>query len=68
MARYAIRNVREKELSRIIKDFEKIEKPRYEKKRPNHEPTDRYFHIERQLEKCMMRYDNINWYNHGGYT
>ena len=33
-ARYAIRNVSEKELSKIIKEFEKIEKLPYEKKRP----------------------------------
>ena len=53
---------------RIIKDFEKIEKLPYEKKRPNHEPTDSYFHIESQLANCMMRSDNLNWCNHGGYT
>ena len=41
---------------------------RYEKKRPKHEPTDSYFHLVRQLTKCMMRYDNLNWYDHGGYT
>ena len=39
--RYAIRNVSEKELSRIIKYFEKIDKNPYEKKRPKNEPTDR---------------------------
>ena len=39
-ARYAIGNVREKEFSKIIKDFEKIEKLPYEKKMPKHEPTD----------------------------
>ena len=38
-ARYAIKNVSEKDLSRIIKDFEKIDKLPYEKKRPKHEPT-----------------------------
>ena len=35
-ARYAIVNVSEKDLSRIIKDFEKIEKLPYEKKMPKH--------------------------------
>ena len=39
-ARYAIGNVSEKDLSKIIKKFEKFEKLSYEKKRPNHEPTD----------------------------
>ena len=35
-ARYAIRNVSEKDLSKIIKDFEKTGKLPYEKKRPKH--------------------------------
>ena len=39
-ARYAIGNVSKKELSKIIKEFEKIEKLPYEKNRPKHEPTD----------------------------
>ena len=39
-ARYAIGNVSEKDISKIIKKFEKIEKLPYEKKRPKHEPTD----------------------------
>ena len=44
-ARYAIGNVSEKDLSKIIKEFEKIGKLPYEKKRPKHEPTTSYFHI-----------------------
>ena len=67
-ARYAIVNVSEKDLSKIIKEFENIEKLPYEKKRPKHEPTDSYFHLERELAKCMMRSDNLNWHDHGGYT
>ena len=35
---------------------------------PKCEPTYIYFHIARQIAKCMMRSDNLNWYNHGGYT
>ena len=66
-ARYAIGNVSEKDISKIIKEFEKIEELTYEKKRPKHEPTDSYFHLARQLAKCMMRSDNLNWYDHGGY-
>ena len=66
--RYAIGNVSEKDLSKIIKEFEKIEKVLYEKKRPKHEPTDSYFHLARQLENCMMKSDKLNWHNHGGYT
>ena len=65
--RYAIRNVSEKEIFKIIKEFEKIEKLPYEKKRPNHEPKESYFHIAKQLAKCMMRSNNLNWYDHSGY-
>ena len=61
-ARYAIGNVSEKDISKIVKEFEKIEKLPYEKKRLKHEPTDSYFHLARQLAKCMMRSDNLNWY------
>ena len=67
-ARYAIGIVSEKDISKIIKDFEKIEKLPYEKKRPKHEPTKSYFHLARQLAECMMRSDNLNWYDHGCYT
>ena len=67
-ARYAIGNVSEKDLSKIIKKLGKIEKLPYEKKRPEHEPTDIYFHLARHFAKCMMRSNNLNWYNHGGYT
>ena len=67
-ARYNIRNVNEKDIYKISKQFEKIEKLPYEKKRPKHEPTDSYFCLARQLAKCMMRSDNLNWYDHGGYT
>ena len=48
-ARYAIGNVSKKDLSKIIKEFEKFEKLPYEKKRPKHEPTDSYFNLARQL-------------------
>ena len=67
-ARYAIRNVSEKELSNTIKKFEKIEKLPYEKKRPKHEPIDSYSHLAREIVKCMMRSYKLNWYDHGGYT
>ena len=38
-ARYAIRNVSMKDLSNIIKEFEKIVKVPYVKRIPKHEPT-----------------------------
>ena len=46
-ARYAIGIVSEKDISKINKDFEKIEKLTYEKKGPKHEPTESYFHLTR---------------------
>ena len=52
----------------IIKEFEKIGKLPYEKKRPEHEPTPSYFNLVRQLAKCMMRYDKLNRHDHGSYT
>ena len=42
-ARYAIANVSKKELSKIMREFEKLEKLPYEKKKPKHEPTYSYF-------------------------
>ena len=42
-ARYDIGNVSKKDLSKIIREFEKFEILTYEKKRPKHEPTDSYF-------------------------
>ena len=54
--RYAIGNFIEKDLSNIIKEFEKIGKLPYEKKRPKHEPTHRYFHLAKAT--CKL-YDEI---------
>ena len=67
-ARYAIGNFIKKDLSKIIREFEKIEKLPYEKKRPKHEPTDSYFYLARQIAKCMMRAHALNWHGYGGYT
>ena len=39
-ARYAINNVSMKDLSKIIKDFEKLSYKGYVRKSPKHEPTD----------------------------
>ena len=66
--RYAIGNVSEKDLLEIIKEFDKIGKLLYEKNRPKHEPTSRYFHLGRQLLKCMIRSDKLNRRDHGSYT
>ena len=61
-------NFSNKDLSDIIKEFEKIGKVPYEKKMTKHEPTPSYFHLVRQLANFMMRYDQLNQYVHGSYT
>ena len=66
-ASYAIRDFSEKDFSKIIKEFEKIGKLPYEKKRPKHGPNDSYFHLVRKISKCMMRSDKLNRHNRGGY-
>ena len=67
-AMYAIGNVSKKDLLKIIKEFEKIGKLTYDKKRPSHDPTPSYFHLVRQLAKCMMRSDQLNRHDHGSYA
>ena len=67
-ARYAIRNVSKKDLSKIIRELEKFENLPYEKKRTKYEPTDSYFYLARQLAKCIMRADALNWHCYGSYT
>ena len=42
-ARYAIGNFSKKVIYKIIRDFDRIEKLTYDKKRPKHEPTKSYF-------------------------
>ena len=44
-SRYAITNVSMKDISNIVKDFEKLPYEGYVKKRPKHEPTERYFYL-----------------------
>ena len=67
-ARYATGNISKKDLSKIIREFERFEKFPYEKKRPKHDPTDSYFYLARQLAKCMITSDTLNWHNYSGYT
>ena len=67
-SRHAIEKVSEKDISKIIRKLEKIEKIPNKNMSPKHEPTESNFHLERQLAKCMMISDNLNWYDHGGYT
>ena len=61
-ARYNIVNASKKNLSKIIREFEKLPYESYEKKRPKHKPTGSYLYLERQLKKCMMRSDALNFH------
>ena len=44
----------------MIKDFENFPSKGYARKMPKLEPTDIYFYLARQLDKCMMRSDAFN--------
>ena len=57
-----IANVNIKDISNIIKDFEKFPYDGYVQKRPNHEPTDSNFYLARYLAKCMIRAGAFNLY------
>ena len=59
-ARYAIRNVSKKDLSNIIREFDKWPYKSYDRRRPKNEPTTSSFYLARQLAKCMMRADSFN--------
>ena len=58
--RYTITNVSMKDVSKIIKEFEKLPYKGFVQKRPKHEPTDSDFYFSRHIDKCMMRYDTFN--------
>ena len=45
-----------KDLSKIIREFEKSPYESYERKRPKYEPTESYCYLAIQLAKFMMRY------------
>ena len=59
-ARYAIRNFSLKDLSKIIREFEKLPYKSYDRRRPKNEPTDSYFYLARHFENFMMRADTLN--------
>ena len=56
-----------KDISRKIKEFEKIVKIPYLKRTPKHEPILSYFHLVECLRKCMMRFGENNHHVHNGY-
>ena len=57
---YAIKNFSKKDVSNIIREFDKLPYESYERKRPKHEPTESHCYPAIQLVKCMMRYDALN--------
>ena len=57
-----------KELSNIIKEFEKIVKVPYVKRIPKHDPTSSYYHLVGFIVECMLRCGEDNQHVHGGYT
>ena len=63
-ARYAIGNISKKDLSRIIRQFDKLPYNSYDRRRLKNQPTDTYFYLARQLAKCMMRADALNLDNY----
>ena len=66
--RYTIRNVRKKNLLKIIKEFEKIGNVPYVKRIPKHELTSSYYHLVSFIAECMMRSDEHNQRVHGSYA
>ena len=62
-SRYAVGNLSKKDLSNIIKEFQKLPYESYENKRPKQETIDSYFYLARHLSKCMMRAGALN--SHG---
>ena len=49
-----------KDISKIIKEFEKLPYKGYAQKSPKNESTGSSFYLERQLAKCMMIADVLN--------
>ena len=62
------RNVRKKDLSKVIKESEKIGKVLYVKRIPKHEPTSSYFHLVRCIAEVMIISDEHNRHVHKSYA
>ena len=60
---YAITNVSTKDITKIIKEFENLPYKGYVRKRPKHEPTNKFFYLSKQLDNCMMRAYALNFNN-----
>ena len=59
-ARYNIGNVSKEDLSKIIREFDKLNYKSFERWRHKNEPTESYFYLAIQLLKCMIRADELN--------
>ena len=57
-----------KDLSKIIKEFEKFVKVPYVKRIPKHEPTSSDYHLVGCIVECMLRCGEENHHVHGGYA
>ena len=57
-----------RDLSNIIKEFEKNFKVPYVKRIPKHEPTSSYYHLVGFISECMLRCGEDNQHVHGGYA
>ena len=57
-----------KDLSNIIKEFEKHFRVPYVKRIPKHEPTSSYYHIVECIAYFMLRCGEYNQHVHGGYA
>ena len=61
-AGYVITNINMKDISNIIREFEKLPYKGYVRNITKHEPTDSYFYLARQISKCIMRSDAFNFH------
>ena len=61
-SRYSITNVSIKDISNIIKEFEKLPHKSYVQKRPKHELTDSYFYLAKHIDKYMMIADAFKYH------
>ena len=53
-----------KDLSKIIREFEKFSYKSYERRRPKYYTTDSYLYLAIQPVKCMMIADALNSENY----
>ena len=57
-----------KDLSKIIRDFERIVKVPYVKRIPKHEPNSSYYHQVGCIAECILISDEYNHHVHNGYA